>query len=130
MKRVEAEEVRHHRIYVEASFVLQETVGVLSDPERGAASLASGTAASRVALWRTNLARSKSEFVIVPSLFVNETRLAMMSGGQGWCHTRSFPELEGSSHTPPAPRPEASQNPRWVGSRRTISARWVGRSAV
>ena len=34
--------------------------------------------------------------------------------------------LAGSSHTPPAPRPDASQNPRWVGSRRTISARCVG----
>ena len=32
-----------------ASFVLQETSGVLSDPEQGAASLVSGTAASKVA---------------------------------------------------------------------------------
>ena len=38
------------RFIVEASFVLQETVRVLSDPERGAARLASGTDASRVAL--------------------------------------------------------------------------------
>ena len=39
---------------VEAFFVLQETVGVLSDPEQGAASLASSTATSRVASWRTS----------------------------------------------------------------------------
>ena len=86
---------------VEASFVLQETVGVLSDPERGAASLASGTAAIRVASWRTSATSSKSEFVIVPSLFVEETRSAVMPAGQGWRHTRSFPERDGSSHTPP-----------------------------
>ena len=110
--------------------MLQETVGVLSNPERGAASLASGTDVSRVASWRTSAASSKSEFVIVPSLFIDDTRSAMMSSGQGWRHARSFPELDGSSHKPPAPSPEASQNPRWVGSRRTISARWVGQSAV
>ena len=50
--------------------MLQETVGVLSNPERGAASLPSGTAASRVASWRTSTASSRSELVIVPSLFV------------------------------------------------------------
>ena len=32
----------------ESPFMLQETVGALSDPERGAASLAYGTATSRV----------------------------------------------------------------------------------
>ena len=37
-------------LIVEDSFVLQETAVVLSDPERGAASLAPGTAKSRVAL--------------------------------------------------------------------------------
>ena len=61
--------------------MLQETMGVLSNPERGAASLASGTSASRVASWRTSTTSSKSEFVIVPSLFVEESRSAMMSGG-------------------------------------------------
>ena len=40
---------------VEASFVLQEIVGVLSYPEQGAANLASGTALIRVACaaWRS-----------------------------------------------------------------------------
>ena len=110
--------------------MLQETVGVLSDPERGAASLASGTAASRVASWRKSAVSSRSKFVIVPSLFVEETRSAMMSAGQGWHYTRSFPELDGSNHTPPAPRPEVLQKPRWVGLRRKISVSWVGLSAV
>ena len=35
-------------LIVDASLVLQEMVGVLSDPEQGAASLASSTAARRV----------------------------------------------------------------------------------
>ena len=115
---------------VEASSMLQETVGVLSDPEQGAASLVSGTATSRVASWRTSAASSKSKLVIVPSLFVEETRSEMISAGQGWRHTRSFPKQDVSSHTPPALSPEASQNPRWVGSRQTILARLVGWSAV
>ena len=37
-------------LIVDTSFVLQETVGVLSDPEQVAASLSSGTAERRVAL--------------------------------------------------------------------------------
>ena len=63
--------------------MLQNKVGVLSDPERGATILASGTAASRVTSWRTSAASSRLELVIYPSLFVEETRLAMMSAGQG-----------------------------------------------
>ena len=97
--------------------MLQETVGVFSDPERGAARLASGTAMIRVASWRTSAASSRSELVIVPSLFVEEMRSEMMSTGQGWRHTISFPERYRSSHTPPDPSPEASQNLRWVGFR-------------
>ena len=50
----------------EALRVLQETVGVLSNPERGAAMHASVTASRRVASWRTIVASSRSEFVIVP----------------------------------------------------------------
>ena len=44
----------------EVSFVLQETIRVLSKPERGAASLASGTAVSRLALWKTSAASFRS----------------------------------------------------------------------
>ena len=123
MERVEAEKVRTTIFIVEASFMLQETVGVLSYPEQGAASLASGTAASRVALWKTSAASSRSELVIVPSLFTEERRSEMMSAGQGWRYTRSFPERDGSINNPPAPSPGGSQNPRWVGSRRMILAR-------
>ena len=92
--------------------MLQETVGVFSDPERGAARLASGTAMIRVASWRTSAASSRSELVIVPSLFAEETKSAMMYAGQGWRHTRSFPEQDGSIHTPLAPSTESSQYPR------------------
>ena len=89
---------------------------MLSKPEQGANSLASGTAVSRVTSWRTGATSSRSELVIALYLFVEETSLAMMSAGQGWRHTRSSPKQDGSSHTPPVPSPEASQNPRWVGS--------------
>ena len=48
MERAEAEKVRNHRFYFQGFIFLQETVRVLLDPERGAASLLSGTAANRV----------------------------------------------------------------------------------
>ena len=41
---------------VKALRVLHEMVGVLSDPERGTAMRVVGTAAMRVALWRTRTA--------------------------------------------------------------------------
>ena len=118
------------RLIVDASLVIQETVGVLSDPECGAAMRASGTAARSVALCRTITANSRSELAIAPSLFVEYTRLEMMYSGQVWRHTKSCPEREGSSHTTPAPRPEASQNPRLMGLHQTISTRYVGQAAV
>ena len=62
---------------------LHKTVGWLSDPERGAAMRAAGTAARRVALWRTRVVRSRSEFVKVPLRFVCETNCVMISGVQG-----------------------------------------------
>ena len=51
---------------VEASFVLQETEGVLSNPEQGVARLVPDTAASSVASWRAGMAKSRSELVIAP----------------------------------------------------------------
>ena len=53
-------------LIIEASCVLQETVGVLSEPERGATILALGTALRRVASCRTRAASSRSELVILP----------------------------------------------------------------
>ena len=74
---------------VDASLVLQETVRVLSDPDTGAAMRASGSAERSMASCRT---RSESEFVISPSLFVEDTMLVIMSSGQGCRHAISFPE--------------------------------------
>ena len=53
-------------LVMEASHVLQETVGVLSEPERGAAMRSLGTASRRVASCKIRAARSRSELVIVP----------------------------------------------------------------
>ena len=52
-------------LFVEASRVLQETVGVLSYLERGTSMRASGTDSRMVASWITRAASSRSEFVIV-----------------------------------------------------------------
>ena len=71
------------RLIVEDSSVLQETVGVLSYHEQGAASLASVTSTSGVASLRASVESSRSNFLIVLSLFVDEMMLAMMSTGQG-----------------------------------------------
>ena len=62
-------------LIVKGSRVLQETVGVLSDPERGAAIRASGNATRRVVLWRMRAASSRSEFVIVPLRFPTSLNL-------------------------------------------------------
>ena len=51
---------------MEALCAIQETVGVLSDPERSAAMHASGNVSRRVYLWRTRATISRSEFVIIP----------------------------------------------------------------
>ena len=49
---------------------------------------ASGAAVRRVALWKTRLESSRSQFVIVPLRFFNKTKSVMMSGGQGFYQTR------------------------------------------
>ena len=53
------------RLTIEALRVLQETVGVLSEPEHGEAMQALGTALRRVASCRTGAASSRYEFMIV-----------------------------------------------------------------
>ena len=88
-------------LMVDASQVLQETVGVLSNPGRGAAIVASGHVSRRVALWRTRAASLKSEFVRVLCRFLSAISDATMSGGQGCHHMRLVPNLDGFSHTPP-----------------------------
>ena len=53
-------------LIMEASRVLKDTVGVLSEPERGAAMRAFGTSLRRVASCKIRAASSRSELVIVP----------------------------------------------------------------
>ena len=93
---------------VDASTVLQEVVGVLSETEHRSSMRASGTAARSVVLFRTSAANYRSELVIVPFLFVEDKRLAITLSGQKWCHTKSCLEKEGSIHVPPSLRPEKS----------------------
>ena len=113
-------------LIVKASFVLQQTVGVLYDPEKETSSLASGTAARRVASLRTSMSSSRSDLVIVPSLFVDETRLETMSASQRWHHIKSFPEHDGSSHTPPARVSRRHRTPDgWVHDGRSQLGGWV-----
>ena len=61
--------------------MLQETVGVLSDPEYGVAMRDSGTDIMRLASQRTRAA--SSELAIFTLIFVNKTKAAVISGGQG-----------------------------------------------
>ena len=76
------------RLIMEASRVLQETVGVLSGPERGTAMRALGTDLRRVTSCKTRAAGLRSELVIVPWGLVKDTKLLMMSRGQGSPQTR------------------------------------------
>ena len=97
---------------VDASLVLQKTVGMISDPDPGAAIVAFGHVSIRVASWRMWVESSRSEFVRVPSGFLSDISAQMMSGGQGCRHTRLVHDPDRFSHTPPALMVEASQNPR------------------
>ena len=63
--------------------MLHETVDVLSIPERGMVMHTVGTAARRVASWRTRAARLRPDFVIVLLRFLDETNHAMIFGSQG-----------------------------------------------
>ena len=65
-------------LMVNTSRVLQEMVGVLSYPDRGAAIVASGKVSSRVASWRTGAAISRSEFVRVPSGYLSDINALIM----------------------------------------------------
>ena len=71
-------EYKNNRLMVNASLMLQETVGVLSNPEHGAAIFASGNSSRRVALWRMRAASSRLEFGRVPSGFLSDISVAMM----------------------------------------------------
>ena len=83
--------------------MLQETVGVLSDTEQGAAIVASGHVSIRVASWRTRTAILRLEFVRFPLGFLSEISAAVMSGGQGCHHTRLVPDMDRFSYIPPYP---------------------------
>ena len=69
------------RLTVDAYLVLQEVVGVLYEPECGVDTRASGAAVRIVASCRASADNCRSELVIVFSIFVKETRLAMISSG-------------------------------------------------
>ena len=68
------------RLVVHASHVLQETVGVLSDPERGVVVFDSGHNNSRLSLLRTWEAILRLGLVSIPPELVSMTNTAMMFG--------------------------------------------------
>ena len=70
-------------LIIDALLVLQETVGVLSEPECGAAMRSLGTTSRGVASCRTSLASLRSELVIVLCGLVDDTNSEVKSAGQG-----------------------------------------------
>ena len=79
------------KLIIKDLHVLQEMVRVLSEPERGAAIQALGTASRRVASCRTRAAVLRSELVIVSCGLVDETNYEVTSSGQGCRQTRLLP---------------------------------------
>ena len=65
------------------SCVLQDMVGVLSDPEQVTAMFASGHMSRQVASRRTRAASLRSELVSAPPGFLSNIYTAMMSDRQG-----------------------------------------------
>ena len=72
-------------LMADASRLLQDTVDVLSIPERGVAMFASGHTSRRVALWGggTREASSRSDLVSFPPGFLSDINSTMMLGGKG-----------------------------------------------
>ena len=70
------------------SRMLQDTVGLLLEPECGAAIQALGTALSRVESCRTRSASSRSELVIGMLGLVGNTNSAVTFACQGFLRTR------------------------------------------
>ena len=103
-------------LIVEASRMLHERVGVLSSLECGAAMRTLVTDARRVFSLPTRVASSWSDFVIFPSMFVDETKSTIIYGIHELRHTKLRSNLERYIHITPAPSSEVSHNPRWVGS--------------
>ena len=58
--------------------MLQETVVVLSDPERGATILASGNAPRRISSQRTRAASSRSELMSFTPELVSNTKASVI----------------------------------------------------
>ena len=88
--------------------MLQEIVGVLSEPEIGSAMQALGTASKRVASCITRTESSRSDLVIVPLGLVVNINSAVTSAGQGFFQTILWPILDGSIHAPPVPSTDVS----------------------
>ena len=65
-------------LMVDASRVIQETVGVLSDTELGFVVIASDNSISRVDLLRMRAEILRSELVSVPHRLVSETKASVM----------------------------------------------------
>ena len=76
------------RLIIEASRVLQETVGVLSEPDRGAAMKDLRTASRRVASCKMRAVSLRSELAIVLCGLINGTISEVTSAGQGLLQTR------------------------------------------
>ena len=70
-------------LIVQGSYVLQESVGVLSDLERGAAMFASGHTSRRVSSLRKRMASSRLGLVSVPPGLVYNTNYVIMYDIQG-----------------------------------------------
>ena len=75
-------------LIIEASRVLQETAGALSEPERGIDMRALETASRRVASCITRTEILRSDFTIVPCGLVDENNSEVTSAGQGCRQTR------------------------------------------
>ena len=130
MECADTEEFHNHRVDGINLLYAHRDGGVLYNTERGSTIIASGHATRIVSLQRTRAASSKSELVSAPPGLVSDTKAVMMSDVQGQRHTMLVLDLKGSRHTPHVPMMEVLQNPRWVGSRQTISPRLVGLVAV
>ena len=92
---------------VEALRKVHEDFGVLPLPNVGFCHARETLMELKNASWRTSVANSRSELVIVPPGLVNLTSCLTMLTGHFTCQEKLIPSPFESIQTPPAPYPGA-----------------------
>jgi hypothetical protein len=112
---------------LDAIFLIQLTVGVLSQSIPKGSCVIAGASARMTPTPRTSAASYRSELVSRPLELSNDTTLSDMLHGNRSLHTTGCISCANKNHTLPAPSAAALWYPAYRGISTTNSRTWVGR---